>query len=278
MTEQQRRIGVYVCHCGGNISDYVDVDEVVAAVRGEPGVVVARQTTCSPAPTPARGDHGRTSRSRSSTAWSSRPARPSCTRHHLPRRRQARRAEPVPVHPGQRPRAVLVDRTPTTLRHDRQGHPPRQGRHRPDAPDRAAGADGRGDDAADARHRRRRRRTARGHRPRRHRPRRVPRRTRAAARRLGRELRGHVPARQEWARARRRAQRDVGHVRAITRLHRGRDGQQGRHLRQLPGRHRASAAPNPSSSPSRSGRSSSPPASTPTGPRQGSTATASTGS
>ena len=30
MTEQERRIGVYVCHCGGNISDYVDVDQVGA--------------------------------------------------------------------------------------------------------------------------------------------------------------------------------------------------------------------------------------------------------
>ncbi len=43
MTKQERRIGVYVCHCGGNISDYVDVDQVVAAAQGEPGVVVARQ-------------------------------------------------------------------------------------------------------------------------------------------------------------------------------------------------------------------------------------------
>ncbi len=45
MTEQQRRIGVYVCHCGGNISDYVDVDQVVAAAAGETDVVVARQMT-----------------------------------------------------------------------------------------------------------------------------------------------------------------------------------------------------------------------------------------
>jgi heterodisulfide reductase subunit A len=37
-----RRIGVYVCHCGGNISDYVDVEAVVAAVKDEPGVVVAK--------------------------------------------------------------------------------------------------------------------------------------------------------------------------------------------------------------------------------------------
>jgi len=39
-----RRIGVYVCHCGGNISDYVDVEAVVAAVKNEPGVVVAKTT------------------------------------------------------------------------------------------------------------------------------------------------------------------------------------------------------------------------------------------
>jgi heterodisulfide reductase subunit A len=46
-----RRIGVYVCHCGGNISDYVDVDRVIAEVQGEPGVVVARQSmfACSDA-------------------------------------------------------------------------------------------------------------------------------------------------------------------------------------------------------------------------------------
>jgi heterodisulfide reductase subunit A len=47
----QRRIGVYVCRCGGNISDYVDVPAVVEAISGEPGVVVARQAmfTCSDA-------------------------------------------------------------------------------------------------------------------------------------------------------------------------------------------------------------------------------------
>jgi heterodisulfide reductase subunit A len=43
MTQTERRIGVYVCHCGGNISDHVDIDQVVAAAQGEPGVVVARQ-------------------------------------------------------------------------------------------------------------------------------------------------------------------------------------------------------------------------------------------
>ncbi len=46
-----RRIGVYVCGCGGNISDYVSIDEVVAAVKDEPEVVVARSAmfTCSDA-------------------------------------------------------------------------------------------------------------------------------------------------------------------------------------------------------------------------------------
>jgi len=37
----QRRIGVYICHCGGNISDYVDVDAVREALRDEPNVVVS---------------------------------------------------------------------------------------------------------------------------------------------------------------------------------------------------------------------------------------------
>jgi heterodisulfide reductase subunit A2 len=48
---KQRRLGVYVCRCGGNISDYVDVPAVVEAVAGEPGVVIARQAmfTCSDA-------------------------------------------------------------------------------------------------------------------------------------------------------------------------------------------------------------------------------------
>jgi heterodisulfide reductase subunit A len=50
-TEKARRIGVYVCHCGGNISDYVDVQAVVDAVKDEPGVVVAKHTmfACSDA-------------------------------------------------------------------------------------------------------------------------------------------------------------------------------------------------------------------------------------
>lgn len=48
---QKRRIGVYVCHCGGNISDYVNVQEVAEAVRNDPNVAVSRthMFTCSDA-------------------------------------------------------------------------------------------------------------------------------------------------------------------------------------------------------------------------------------
>ena len=47
----KRRIGVYVCHCGGNISDYVDVEKVAAEIGGDPDVVVAKTAmfTCSDA-------------------------------------------------------------------------------------------------------------------------------------------------------------------------------------------------------------------------------------
>ena len=36
-----RRIGVYICHCGGNISDYVDVEAVREALKDEPDVVIS---------------------------------------------------------------------------------------------------------------------------------------------------------------------------------------------------------------------------------------------
>ena len=40
----KKKIGVYVCHCGGNISDYVDVERVRAAVEKEDGVFLAKTT------------------------------------------------------------------------------------------------------------------------------------------------------------------------------------------------------------------------------------------
>lgn len=47
----ERRLGVFICHCGGNISDYVEVEKVRAAVEHDPNVVVAKTTmfACSDA-------------------------------------------------------------------------------------------------------------------------------------------------------------------------------------------------------------------------------------
>jgi heterodisulfide reductase subunit A len=39
-----KKIGIYICHCGGNISDFVDVDKVRAALEHEDGVVLAKTT------------------------------------------------------------------------------------------------------------------------------------------------------------------------------------------------------------------------------------------
>ncbi len=40
----KKKIGVYVCHCGGNISDYVDVEKVRQAIEDEGGVMLSKTT------------------------------------------------------------------------------------------------------------------------------------------------------------------------------------------------------------------------------------------
>jgi heterodisulfide reductase subunit A len=40
--DKRPRIGVYICHCGGNISDYVDVKKVAEEIGKEENVVVAK--------------------------------------------------------------------------------------------------------------------------------------------------------------------------------------------------------------------------------------------
>ncbi len=40
--EKEQKVGVYICHCGGNISDHVDVEKVREKAEKIPGVVVAR--------------------------------------------------------------------------------------------------------------------------------------------------------------------------------------------------------------------------------------------
>jgi len=49
ITDEEPRIGVFVCHCGMNIASVVDVERVTEAVAGEPDVVMATHTmyTCS---------------------------------------------------------------------------------------------------------------------------------------------------------------------------------------------------------------------------------------
>jgi len=44
MKLKDKRTGVYICHCGGNISDYVDVEKVREAIENEKGVVLAKTT------------------------------------------------------------------------------------------------------------------------------------------------------------------------------------------------------------------------------------------
>ncbi len=39
-----KKIGVYICHCGGNIADYVDVEKVKQAVENDEGVFIAKTT------------------------------------------------------------------------------------------------------------------------------------------------------------------------------------------------------------------------------------------
>ena len=50
-SDEEPRIGVYVCHCGGNISDVVDCPGVAQALRRLPNVVVSRRdmSMCSDA-------------------------------------------------------------------------------------------------------------------------------------------------------------------------------------------------------------------------------------
>ena len=40
----RNRIGVYVCHCGSNISDYVDVEKVKELAAKENDVVLSKAT------------------------------------------------------------------------------------------------------------------------------------------------------------------------------------------------------------------------------------------
>ena len=40
--QKKERIGVYICHCGGNISDYVDVNQIKDIAKNEEGVIISK--------------------------------------------------------------------------------------------------------------------------------------------------------------------------------------------------------------------------------------------
>ncbi|MGD9190011.1 MAG: CoB--CoM heterodisulfide reductase iron-sulfur subunit A family protein, partial [Desulfobacteraceae bacterium] len=42
---EEKRVGVYICHCGGNISDHVDVARLADNVKDLEGVVVSHTNT-----------------------------------------------------------------------------------------------------------------------------------------------------------------------------------------------------------------------------------------
>ncbi|MFN2150788.1 MAG: hypothetical protein ACK2T5_04265, partial [Anaerolineales bacterium] len=50
-SNEEIRIGVYTCHCGGNISDVVQCEKVAQILRSMPNVVVSRtdMSMCSDA-------------------------------------------------------------------------------------------------------------------------------------------------------------------------------------------------------------------------------------
>jgi len=40
MAQEEAKVGVYICHCGGNISDTVDVEKVKEAASKSKGVEI----------------------------------------------------------------------------------------------------------------------------------------------------------------------------------------------------------------------------------------------
>ncbi len=107
MEEKKRKIGVYICHCGGNISDHVDVEAVRKQVEEQYGVTVARTSmfTCSDA---SQNDMIKDIREQGLDGMVVASCSPKL--HLTTFRNMAARAglEPLPVRAGQHPRAVLL--------------------------------------------------------------------------------------------------------------------------------------------------------------------------
>ena len=117
VTDEEPRVGVFICHCGHNIASVVDVDAVKREAVGLPNVVVAETNlyTCSD-----------TTQDRIQGHYPEEPPEPggrgvvlaAHARAALPGDAARVRAQPVPVRDDEHPRPVLV------------GAPRRSGRRR----------------------------------------------------------------------------------------------------------------------------------------------------
>ena len=232
----ERRIGVYVCHCGGNISDYVDVDDVVAAVATEPGVVVARTAmfTCSDATQQEIVNDIQEQKLDGIVVASCSPKL-----HTFTFREVAKRAG---LNPYQYTQVNIREQCSWTHTDDHAGATEKAARLvragiartrlteplDPIVVDTVARGGG---------HRRRHHRPAGRPGTGRYRPDGPPGGARAAARRLGGDLWRDVSPRQERSRARIPPRRPGGGASKHHRVHRCRDREQERELRQLPRGH-----------------------------------------
>ena len=158
------RLGVFICHCGGNISDYVDVEKVRSATSRLPGCAVSKtfMFACSDAAQQEMMEKIRTEQLDGIVIASCSP------KLHLETFRamaQARRAEPAHVRPRQRPRAVLLGASARHAEGEREGRAPGAGRHCPRGARPTAREHPRRDRAGRSGHRRRRGGIARRDRP-----------------------------------------------------------------------------------------------------------------
>ena len=102
------RIGVFVCHCGENIGRTVDCAKVAEALENHPGVVhsVDYKYMCSD---PGQALIKQAIAEKNLTGVVVAACSPHMHEKTFRRAASARRAEPLPLRDGQRPRALLLD-------------------------------------------------------------------------------------------------------------------------------------------------------------------------
>ena len=106
VTDEEPRIGVFVCHCGRNIGSVIDVERVAKTIEAEPGVVLATHTmfTCSDTSlSNIRADRGASAQPHRGRVLYAADARAA-----VPRDDARGRAQSVPLRNGQHPRPMLL--------------------------------------------------------------------------------------------------------------------------------------------------------------------------